>query len=126
MLEGKTLVAMLPAADLERAKQFYADKLDLKPTMDEGGAVRYEAGDTWFYLYQSEFAGTNQATAAVWEVDDIHGAVATLKDRGVEFQDFEIEGLTMDNSILTSPTGNKAAWFYDSERNILGLLQRPD
>ena len=124
MFEGNTLVPMLPASDIERAKMFYADKLDMKPTSDEG-VLRYESGGSWFYVYPSEFAGSNKATAAAWEVDDIDGAVTALKSRGVEFQAFEYEGVTMENSILTAPGGERAAWFFDSEGNILGLLQQP-
>ena len=124
MFEGTTLVPMLPAADIERAKRFYSDKLDLKPTSDED-VLRYEAGGSWFYVYPSEFAGTNKATAAAWEVNDIAAVVTELKSRGVEFQEFEIDDMPMENSILTSPTGNKAAWFFDSEGNIIGLLEPP-
>ena len=123
MFAGRTLIPMLAAADLDRARAFYADKLDLKPVGDGGGPLRYECGDSAFLVYPSEFAGTNQATAAMWEVDDIDGTVTALKDRGVEFQEFDYEEMTMQNSILTSPDGARVAWFFDSERNILGLVQ---
>ena len=124
MFQGKTLIPNLPASDLERAKAWYREKLDLKPVdnADDGG-VRYEAGDSWFLLYPSAFAGTNKATAAAWEVDDIDAVVTELKSRGVEFVEFELDGMTMENSILSSPTGNRIAWFTDSEDNILAVAQ---
>lgn len=125
MFEGNVLVPMLPASDIDRAKSFYADKLGMTPTSEQDGELRYEAGGGWFLVYPSGSAGTNQATAATWQIEDIDGAVTEMKRRGVEFQDFEIEGMEMENSILTSPTGARAAWFFDSERNILGLMQQP-
>lgn len=123
MFEGNVLVPMLPAADIDRARSFYADKMGMTPTSVVDGDLRYESASGWFVVYPSGSAGTNQATAATWQVDDIDGAVTELKSRGVEFQDFEIEGMVMENSILTSPAGSRAAWFFDSERNILGLRQ---
>lgn len=124
MFADVTLIPSLPASDIARAKEFYLDKLGLKPTNEEEEALRYEAGDSWFLVYPSAFAGTNQATAAAWEVDDLDHTVSTLKGRGVEFQEFELDGMKMENSILTSPTGSRVAWFVDSEGNILGISQR--
>lgn len=126
MFAGRTLIPMLAASDLERARAFYADKLDLKPADGPDGVLRYECGDSYFFVYPSEFAGTNKATCAMWEVDDLDGTVTALKERGVRFQDFEIEGATMENSILASPDGIRAAWFFDSEDNILGLTETMD
>ena len=123
MFAGRTLIPMLAASDLDRARAFYADALDLKP-VDDAGVLRYETGGSSFVVYLSEFAASNQATAAMWEVDDLDGTVTTLKGRGVEFQNFDFEGATMENSILTGPEGTRAAWFYDSERNIIGPIEQ--
>jgi catechol 2,3-dioxygenase-like lactoylglutathione lyase family enzyme len=113
----------LPASDIDRAVAFYRDTLGLTPTEDEAGGVRFEAGGSWFLVYPSQYAGTNKATAAGWEVDDLDGAVAELKGKGVTFQEFEMEGMKMENSILTAPDGMRAAWFEDTEGNIIGLSQ---
>ena len=124
MFASSPLGATLPASDIERAKTFYREKLGLEPIEEPSeGAAMYETGGTRFLLYQSTFAGTNQATAAAWEVEDIAAVVGELKSRGVEFQEFEMEGMDMHDSVLTDPDGTKAAWFYDSERNIIGVVQ---
>lgn len=125
MFADTTMTTMLPAHDVDRAKQFYVDKLGLKPADDSEGTVRFRAGDSTFVVYESQFAGTNQATAAMFEVEDIASCVNALKALDVDFQEFEVQGLEMDNSILTAPSGYQAAWFYDSERNIIGLAQAP-
>ena len=121
------VIATLPASDIARAKNWYRDHLDLKATVElPDGSAFLESGGTRFLLYQSSFAGTNQATAASFEVDDFDAAIAGLRSRGVVFEeyDFDEEFRTVDG-VITLPDGTKAAWFKDSEGNILGLPQTP-
>lgn len=114
--------ATLPASDLERAKAWYADKLGVKPSKEDFNGAWYDVGDTAFLLYESAFAGTNQATAAAFVVEDIDEAVSTLRGRGVTFETFDLgEEFTWDNEILTGPDGTQAAWFKDTEGNILSV-----
>lgn len=124
MLENVSLQPALPAADIERAKAWYADKLGLQPkSEDEFGSVRYETGGTEFLVYQSTFAGTNQATAAGFMVEDFDDVIAELRNRGVEFEEVDMGefGRTVDG-VMASPDGNmKVAWFKDSEGNILAV-----
>ncbi len=123
MFADRTLIPTLPASDIARAKAFYTEKLGLKPIEGEMGDLTIEAGDSRFVVYPSEYAGTNRATAASWEVEDLDACVTDLKSVGVEFQEFELQGMKMENSILTAPNGTRAAWFVDSEGNIVGLSQ---
>jgi catechol 2,3-dioxygenase-like lactoylglutathione lyase family enzyme len=123
MFGDTPLHAVLPASDLERAKRWYSEKLGLEPTEeDQYGNVQYETGGTGFLLYQSAFAGTNQATAAGFRVDQFDDIVEQLRSRGVVFEDVDFGefGATVDG-VIASPDGEKAAWFKDSEGNILSL-----
>lgn len=124
MFENTPLGAALPASDLERAKRWYSEKLGLEPVSeDEYGGARYETGGVSFLVYQSEFAGTNQATAAGFSVDNFDEIVDQLRARGVTFEevDFGDMGKTVDG-VISSPDGkDKAAWFEDSEGNILSI-----
>jgi len=124
MFQNVPLHAVLPASNIERAKRWYSDKLGLEPiSEDEYGGVEYEAGGTSFLVYLSEFANTNKATAAGFRVDDFDGAVADLRSRGVIFEDVDFGemGATVDGVITTPDGKDKAAWFKDSEGNILSL-----
>jgi len=115
---------VLAASDLERAKRWYAEKLGLEPVEeDEYGGLQYETGGSTFLVYLSQFAGTNQATAAGFRVDDFDAAVSTLRANGVEFEDVDFGELGASVAgVVTSPDGkDKAAWFKDSEGNILSL-----
>ena len=118
--------ATLPAKDLARARQFYADKLGLEPTSEEMGSLMYETGKgTGFLLYESQFAGTNQATAMGLAVTDFDSAIEDLRARGVTFEDYDMPGLKTENGVATMPGGMKTAWFKDSEGNILALDNAP-
>ena len=121
LLSNSKLMATLPASDMARAKAFYADKLDLKPVEDGEFEAWYETGGTRFLLYMSGFAGTNQATAAGFVVDDVETSVAELKGRGVVFEEYDFDELKTVDGIATTEDGTKAAWFKDSEGNIISI-----
>jgi hypothetical protein len=56
-------------------------------------------------------------------VDDLEAEVADLKARGVKFEEYDMPGVTMKNSIVTAG-GARTAWFKDTEGNILAVSQR--
>ncbi len=124
MFDNTPLQPILPASDLDRAKKWYADKLGLEPVSeDEYGGAHYELGGGQFIVYLSEFAGTNQATAAGFQVEDFDAVIDELRSRGVAFEhvDFGEMGETVDGVITTPDGSDKAAWFKDSEGNILSV-----
>ena len=124
MLADHTIELSLPASDIARAKAFYRDKLGLKPTeeLPDGGAF-YESGGRRFLLYPSTFAGSNQATAGGWAVDDVEATVGELRSNGVVFEEYDFDELKTEDGIATTAEGLKAAWFKDSEGNILGIYE---
>ena len=115
-------MATIPAKDLARARKFYTEKLGLKEAQESGGGVIFETGKgTGFLLYESQFAGTNQATAMGFQVSDFDETMSDLRSRGVEFEDYDFPGLKTENGVADLPDGTKAAWFKDTEGNILAL-----
>jgi len=125
MLKNAEIVPYVPVADLARARNFYEKTLGLEPKEEYSSqAVIYECGKgTWFFMYISPGAGTSKASTAFWEVDDVEAEVADLKARGVVFEEYDMPGIKMVNSIATGG-GAKTAWFKDSEGNILAVSQR--
>ena len=113
----------IPASDLDRARAFYRDKLGLSPAREMPGGLIYEcAGGSWFILYPTRGAGTATHTLAGWRTSDIEGDVAGLRARGVVLEEYDMPNLKTVNGIATmGPV--RAAWFKDSEGNILGLVQ---
>jgi catechol 2,3-dioxygenase-like lactoylglutathione lyase family enzyme len=122
MLERFDFVATLPAADIDRAKAWYRDKLELEPVEEHEGAVVYRAGPSTFQLYPTQLAGTAQNTLGVWYADDIDAVVADLRSRGVEFEEYDFPGLKTEDGIADLGF-ERSAWFKDSEGNTLGVAQ---
>ena len=123
MLGKADATPMIPVKDLDRARQFYEDTLGLKPLDQEGGEVfMLKSGNTTLNVYKSEFAGSNKATALTFAIGDIDAEVRALKDKGVTFEHYDVEGLTSEGDIYRG-RGMKTAWFKDPDGNILSLIQ---
>jgi predicted enzyme related to lactoylglutathione lyase len=124
MLENAPMVSYIPVGDVARARKFYEEKIGLKAKEEYAGGVIYECGKgSWVFMYPSAGAGTSKASTAFWAVDDVAAEVAELKARGVVFEEYDMPGIKMENSIV-SVSGAKTAWFKDSEGNILAMSQR--
>jgi catechol 2,3-dioxygenase-like lactoylglutathione lyase family enzyme len=117
------IAAMIAASDLGRARTWYAERLGLKPTSEIEGVLIYRCGSSDFTVYLTEFAGTARNTVAVWRVPDIRAEMAELRRRGVVFEDYDFGEWRTVDGVMTDPDGSMAAWFTDSEGNVLGLAQ---
>lgn len=125
MLNKSRVEANIPAADLHRARNFYTAMLGLWP-VDEipGVQLAYETeGGTRFNLYETEYAGKAGHTIAQWHVEDVEAEVEELKAKGVVFEVYDLPGVEWDGEIATLPGVGKAAWFRDSEGNIMCVDQ---
>jgi predicted enzyme related to lactoylglutathione lyase len=122
MLQDAPMYSYIPAKDVARAREFYERKIGLKPKQEIAGGVVYEFGKgTACFLYPTPNAGTSQASQAFWDVKDVEREVEELKARGVVFERYDMPGAD-ENGIVTAG-GAKAAWFKDSEGNIMALIQ---
>ena len=121
MLKDKNSSAIVAVKDLDRAKTFYSDLLglNLADTSNEG-MLGYRTGNTWLTVYQSDFAGTNQANAVSWDVGvELDNIVAGLKAKGVTFEHYDDMGREGDIHVCGSM---RLAWFKDPDGNILHLV----
>ena len=125
MLNDSTVEANIPASDLTRARDFYADKLGLTPSQEFGEEqLAYRtAGGTAFNIYRTQYAGQAGHTIAQWHVADIDSEVHDLKAKGVAFEVYDMPGVQWDGEIASIEGMGRAAWFKDSEGNILCLDQ---
>ena len=118
-----TAIPMIAVKDIDRARQFYRDTLGLETNDAMGGEVlEVKSGDTVINVYRSEFAGTNQATALTFDVDDIKGEVNALKSKGVVFEQYDMPGLDKQGDLYVA-AGMKTTWFKDPDGNILSLFE---
>ncbi|GAB2877210.1 VOC family protein [Streptomyces deserti] len=119
----------LPAQDLERARRFYAEQLGLEPVDERPGGLLYRCAGTEFALFESAGASPGTFTQMSWEVDDIDSTVSELERRGVVFEEVDLPGFRTRDGIAEiagnypskGARGERAAWFRDSEGNMLGI-----
>jgi catechol 2,3-dioxygenase-like lactoylglutathione lyase family enzyme len=135
LLTSAHAVTKLPAQDLDRARRFYRDRLGLEPVEEREGGLRYVCGATEFHLFRSSGTASGASSQMGFEVTDIDRVVADLRSRGLEFEpfeitDFEIPGFEIEDDILVAPdnypskgSGERGAFFRDSEGNLLGIGQ---
>lgn len=123
MLGDKDAIATLAVKDLDAARSFYEGKLGLKSVgPDEPGTLAYKSGSSSILVYESQFAGTNKATAATWMVGDVDGAVQTLKAKGVSFEHYDnLPDTRLEGDVHVSGDV-RVAWFKDPDGNIHALV----
>jgi catechol 2,3-dioxygenase-like lactoylglutathione lyase family enzyme len=131
VLKNAGVATRLPTQDLDRARRFYAEKLGLEPADERPGGLLYRCAGGEFSLFGSAGAAPGTFTQMAFEVDDLEATVAALKERGVVFEEVDLPGLRTVNGIadiagnypIKGAAGERAAWFRDSEGNMLGISQ---
>jgi catechol 2,3-dioxygenase-like lactoylglutathione lyase family enzyme len=130
MLTNAKVATRLPAQDLRRARTFYSEKLGLEPAEERPGGLLYRCGGGEFALFQSAGGRSGEHTQMAFEVDDVEAAVGELRERDVVFEEYDTPGLRTIDGIAdfegnypSKGTGERGAWFRDSEGNMLGIGQ---
>ena len=126
MLENSIIEARVPTQDLARARAWYAEKLGLEPAEEREGGLRYEGRSGVFCLFASAGASDGSFTQLGFYVDDIEATVAELKRRGVVFEEYPgwVDSIMeVAGNYPSKGSGERAAWFRDSEGNMLGVAQ---
>ena len=123
MLGDKEAVANIAVKNLETAKKFYEETLGLTQIGAEGQEVIvFRSGSSKIYVYKSQYAGTNQATAVTWVVGkDIESVVRELKTKGVAFEHYDMPDVIREGDIHVADN-MKVAWFKDPDGNILNVI----
>jgi catechol 2,3-dioxygenase-like lactoylglutathione lyase family enzyme len=130
-LRDSKVATRLPAQDLDRARAFYAEQLGLEPADERPGGLLYRVSSGEFALFVSTGRASGEHTQMGFEVPDIETAVAELKARGVVFEDVDAPGFHTRDGIADiegnypskKASGERGAWFRDSEGNLLGIGQ---
>ena len=122
MLANTDVIATCAVKDIAKAKRFYEGTLGLTPLpSQEADVLSYKSGKSALMVYQSQYAGTNKATAATWAVNDLEATVQALKAKGVRFEHYDLPGTERKGDIHGSGK-TKAAWFKDPDGNILAVV----
>ncbi|MEU8530161.1 MULTISPECIES: VOC family protein [Streptomyces] len=122
MLADSPIAAIIPVNDLERAKRFYTETLGLTMTRESPEDTRFDCGGTTIGIYETPYGGKAEHTLASWKVADLDTEMATLRSKGVTFEDYDLPGLKTVDGVAESDT-MRGAWFKDSEGNILCVTE---
>lgn len=119
MLANSNISTIIAVKDINEGKRFYGETLGLEKIKENTGGVTYRSGASTLYIYESaENAGTNKATAAGWQVDDLQSEVDELKSKGITFEQYDMPGMTREGDIHMAGS-EKMAWFKDPDGTIL-------
>lgn len=119
MLGDNNSHADIATKDINKARHFYGDELGLKEVKrEENGDTFYQSGASFIKIYQSDSAGTNQATYMSWGVDDVGSTVDELKSKGINFEHYVMPGVNLEGDVHVIGR-ERAAWFKDPDGNIL-------
>ena len=123
MLGNKDAVANIAVKDLQAARKFYEGTLGLKAVGTEGDdLVAFRSGGSTLFVYRSDFAGTNKATAVTWNVgDEVDATVRDLKGKGVAFEHYTMPGMKLEGDVHVGD-GMRIAWFKDPDGNVLSVV----
>ena len=122
MLKIEEARTTLPAQDMKRARKFYEEKLGLKATEEApDGGVTYQTGSTTMLVCPSQGKPSGDHTQVGLRVADITSAVTELKGKGVAFEEYDFPNYKTEGGIMNLGE-SKAAWFKDSEGNLVGLI----
>jgi catechol 2,3-dioxygenase-like lactoylglutathione lyase family enzyme len=122
-LADKDAAANLAVKNLAAARKFYEGTLGLKQVGAEGEhLIAYRSGKSTLLVYQSQYAGSNKATAVTWNVGEAVEEIArALKAKGVKFEHYDLPDMTLEGDVHVSGD-MRAAWFKDPDGNILCLV----
>ena len=118
MLHATFAYAKLPAQDVDRARRFYEEKLGLRPFAESGDHLYYDVAGVRFMIFPSTGRPSGTHDQFGFVVKDLVGTIVELRDTGVVFEDHPHthDGVADFGQV-------RAAWFKDSEGNLLNLIE---
>ena len=113
MLARAEVTVILPVKELERARDFYVNRLGLEAEgLAPDGKFILRANGARLALMPKPGGTKAEHTALSFKVDDIAAEIQALKARGVSFHDYDLPGF---KTVTTSPCSEKKG----------SLVQRP-
>jgi catechol 2,3-dioxygenase-like lactoylglutathione lyase family enzyme len=125
MLSDRDVVATVAVKNLDAARKFYADTLGLTKLQENEEEITFKCGKSLLFVYRSQYAGTNKATAATWIADEVDTLVRTLKGRGVKFEHYDFPNMTREGDVHVAGA-MRVAWFKDPDGNIFSIVTPAD
>ena len=127
MINNAQLTVVLPVVDVSRATGFYRDRLGLKDLGNEpsGNRVLLTGTGTQIALMPAEEGAQSAHTVLSFEIENITKQIKDLQGRGIDFLEYDLPDLKTTDFVAVMGA-EKAAWFSDTEGNILCLHENTD
>jgi catechol 2,3-dioxygenase-like lactoylglutathione lyase family enzyme len=109
--------------DIQRAREFYGQKLGLEVSETKEGLGLRLAGGGDVFLYSKPNHEPASFTVLNFRVDDIEQAVDQLTKAGIQFEHYDYPEIKTDEKGIHRNEGPKIAWFKDPAGNILSVLE---
>src|SRR5664280_3327487 len=125
MFARNRISAVLVSTDLERSQHFYVTKvgLTLSPETIKNHLL-FECGvGTSLLIYGRGSGNKADHTQVRFWSTDIDADAAELVDRGIEFEEYDMDAFKTINHVVTSPGIGRSAWFKDPDGNTIALFQ---
>src|SRR4026209_654679 len=110
MITNEVAFVAIAVSDKERARKFYQETLELKPTRTQmdGAWVEYDLGPTTIGVgCHPAWKPSRDGTTVAFEVEDIDASITKLKERGVSFDSEKMETPVCWMAQFRDPDGNK-------------------
>ena len=125
MLSDFTPCATIAVKNLKAVRSFYEGILGFKPIGSTlRGAQTFSVKGGTVVIYESQFAGTNKATAVTWTLGEhFDDMVKALDAKGVPFEHYELPGIVLEGHVHAVQEGgpSRVAWFKDPDGNLHNL-----
>ena len=121
MLRDSRAFSGFSSNDVAKAKAFYAEKLGLEVTEDQGMLTLHLAGGGKVIVYPKPNHEPATFTVLNFPVKDIEGTIDSLAKAGIQFEHYE--GMDQDSRGISRGGGRLIAWFKDPAGNILSVIQ---
>ena len=124
MLKHSKAFSGFSVSDIEKAKQFYGEVLQLEVKDNPMGLIELRTeGGVPVIVYPKLNHEPATFTILNFPVDNIDKAVDELIAKGIKFEQYEGQIKTDEKGIARNPQGPKIAWFKDPAGNILSVIE---
>ena len=123
MIKQNHAFSSFSVKDLQQAKQFYGEVLQMEVSENEYTLELDIGGNKKVMIYAKDNHMPASFTVLNFPVDNIDEAVETLHGKGIRFERYNEPDLTTDEKGIMRGNGPQIAWFKDPFGNILSVLQ---
>lgn len=124
MLKHSKAFSGFSVDDIQKAKKFYEEVLELKVKDSPMGLIElHTEGGVPIIVYPKPNHEPATFTILNFPVDNIEKSVDELTAKGIKFEQYGGQIKTDEKGITRNPHGPKIAWFKDPAGNILSIIE---